>query len=84
MKSAAIALLLLAIPAARAEDKADYSDFARFIHNLVVPLVPPQFEVKTDWGKTVPLPPNLRLPRARRTIVMVDGRPETDHRADGA
>ncbi len=76
MKGAVLTLLLLAIPVARADDKPDHSDIAKLIHNVMVPLVPKEFEDKSDWGKTAPLPPNLRLPRARRTLIMVDGRLE--------
>jgi hypothetical protein len=78
MTRAALALLLLAIPAAQAQEKpqADHSDLAKLIHNLVIPLVPKDFEEKSEWGKTAPLPANLRLPRARRTVVMVEGRLE--------
>src|SRR4051812_44920643 len=78
MKRAALALLLLVIPTVQAQNKApaDHSDLAKLIHNLVIPLVPKDFEDKSDWGKTAPLPPNLRLPRARRTVVLVEGRLE--------
>src|SRR5438067_919872 len=76
MKSAVLALLLLAVPMARGQEKSDHSDLAKLIHNLVIPLVPKDFEDKSDWGRTGPLPANVRLPRARRVVIMVDGRLE--------
>ena len=37
---------------------------------------PKRFEDKSQWGKTIPLPPVVRLPRLRRTVVQVEGREE--------
>ena len=78
MKYTPLAFLFLITSTVRAEEpKSDYPDLARLIHNMVVPLLPRQFEDKSsNWGMTAPLPPNLRLPRVRRTVVMVDGRLE--------
>ncbi len=70
-----IPVLLLFAPALRAEDKPLHADLARLIHDMIVPQVPRNYEDSSEWGKMIPLPADLRLPRARRTIVMVDGRP---------
>lgn len=74
-----LGMILLAAPAARAEDKPEYTDLARLIHSTLVPQVPRQYEDRTDWGKTIPLQANLRLPRVRRTIIQVGDRMETPH-----
>jgi hypothetical protein len=76
-----LAAFILTAPAVRAEDKPDYSDLARLIHSTLIPHVPREFEDRSDWGKMIPLQPNLRLPRVRRTIIPVGDRMEMPHGA---
>jgi hypothetical protein len=61
------------IPAAGQDPGAK---LARLIHQAVKAKLPRVYEDASGWGQTTPLPERLRLPRARRTVVMVDGRPE--------
>jgi hypothetical protein len=74
-----LSVIFLTAPVVRADDKPDYSDLARLIHSTIIPKVPREFEDRSEWGKTIPLQPNLRLPRVRRTIIQVGDRMETPH-----
>jgi hypothetical protein len=49
---------------------------ARLLHQAVTAKLPKVYEDTSGWGHTIPLPDRVRLPRARRTIVEVDGRLE--------
>src|ERR1700732_2862048 len=65
------------LPAAgAAEDKppskADYSEFAKLIQAAVVPHIPRELEDKSQWGKTIPDPGDLRLNRLRTHIRVGD------------
>src|SRR5262249_47040468 len=37
------------------------------------------FEERSTWGTTIPIPPRLPFPRLKRTVVMVNGKPELPH-----
>lgn len=63
----------------RAEDKPDYSSFARRIQEAIVARMPRQFEDLSEWGKTIPLPADVRFPRLRRTAVKVGDHYEVPH-----
>lgn len=49
----------------------DYTEFSKFLHKLVTAKVPKEAENRSQWGKTIPIPPKLRLPNAKRTIIRV-------------
>jgi hypothetical protein len=49
---------------------------ARVIHKIIVAKLPPVYENAADWGRTVPLPERMILPRLRRTVVQVGDRLE--------
>jgi hypothetical protein len=51
-------------------------DLERLIHDAVVSKLSKVYEDASGWGRTIPLPEQLRRPRARRMIIDVDGRPE--------
>lgn len=57
-----------------ADDPA--AELGRLIHKAVVAKMPKVYEDQSGWGRTVPLPDNLRFPRLRRTVVQVGDRPE--------
>src|SRR5271165_356953 len=65
---------LAAQPMPSAEDPA--AELNRLIHKAVVAKLPKVIEDDSGWGRTIPLPDKLRLLRARRTIVDVNGKPE--------
>ncbi len=79
MKKYALAVLSAAFLLAMsvgADEPKDYSELSRLIHQAAVEKCPKRFEDKSQWGRTIPIPPAVRLPRLRRTIVQVDGRDE--------
>jgi hypothetical protein len=69
-----LATPLAAQPMPPAEDPA--AELNQLIHKAVSVRLPKVTEDDTGWGRTIPLPDKLRLPRARRTIVEVNGQPE--------
>lgn len=73
---AALGAMMLAAVTVGADEPKDYSDLSRLIQQAAVEKCPKRFEDKSQWGKTIALPPTLRLPRLRRTFVQVDGRDE--------
>jgi hypothetical protein len=62
-------------PPQKADAKPDYTEFSRVIHKVAVSRVPRFVEDNSGWGHTVPIPPDLRLPRLR-TMVKVGDRLE--------
>src|SRR5439155_2362299 len=68
--------LLMTAPLARAEDKSPNDNLARTIHSLIVPQIPKQHEDRSAWGQTIPIPPDLRRPGLRRTMIKVGDRME--------
>ncbi len=75
----AAAWLALALPAAGADDKPEYAEFAKLIHQAFVAQAPKEYEDRSAWGKTIPIPDRLRFPRLRRTVVKVGDRMELPH-----
>jgi hypothetical protein len=63
---------------AAGDEKMDYAALERLIHKMIAAQFPKDFEQGVNWGKTIPVPEKLRLPRLR-TRVMVDGREELPH-----
>jgi hypothetical protein len=77
-----VALVCLAgvVPAFAADDapadkdKAEpYAELSKMIHQKVVEKAPKKFEDTSEWGGTIPVNPNVRLPRLPRTIVKING-----------
>lgn len=73
---AMLSLVILAAATSRGDEPKDYSDLSRLIQNAAAEKCPKRFEDKSQWGRTIPIPPAVRLPRLRRTVVQVDGRDE--------
>jgi hypothetical protein len=76
--TACIGLAVLA-PVARAASPAEEAaadHLGRLIHSAIAQRIPPVFEDHSGWGRTVPPPERMRLPRLRRAAVEVDGRLE--------
>ena len=77
MKSTAFAPTLLVIlgvwlslaaaqePAGKGAKK-DYAELGRLIHKMIGGQFPKEFEQDVNWGKTIPIPDGLRLPRCGR------------------
>jgi hypothetical protein len=65
---------LVAQPMPPTEDPA--AELNQLIHKAVAVRLPKVTEDDSGWGRTIPLPDRIRLPRARRTIVEVNGQPE--------
>src|SRR5262245_28516497 len=57
---------------------ADYSQLSKLVHSIVVKELPKEYADKSDWGKTIPIPPKLRLPNLR-TYVRVGDHDELPH-----
>ena len=76
-----IALSLLVAPLTRAQDgpsKADYTEFSRLIQKIAVQQLPKEFEDRSGWGQTIPIPPKLLLPNLR-TYIKVGDQHELPH-----
>lgn len=58
--------------------KSSYGEFSKLVHKMVVPHVPKFYEDMSGWGGTIPVPPDLRLPRLR-TYIKVGDRVEVPH-----
>ncbi len=61
-----------------AKKKADYTEFSKLIQKLAAGKIPKVFEDTSGWGQTIPIPPDLRLPRLRVTV-KVGNRLELPH-----
>ena len=67
-------LLLLAVLSfangqpAPSKSKPDYAEFSKLIHKMATARAPRYVEDNSGWGQTVPIPPDLRLPRLRTTV----------------
>src|SRR5436190_1189553 len=53
--------LALGSHAAADEEKPDYAEFSKLIHQAVTAQMPKQYEDRSSWGKTIPIPDKLRL-----------------------
>ncbi len=60
--------------------KADYTEFSRLIQRIVVKQLPKEFEDRSGWGATIPVPPKLLLPNLR-TYIKVGDQYELPHGA---
>jgi len=60
------------------EAKPDLSYFSEMIHKMVVPSVPKFYEDLSGWTGSIPVPPDLVLPRLR-TYIKVGDRVEVPH-----
>lgn len=58
--------------------KADYSHFSKLMQKMVAPHVPKFYEDLSGWGGSIPVPPDLKLPRLR-TYIKVGDRVEVPH-----
>jgi hypothetical protein len=71
----ALLALVLSVPAVAAAEKSTNAILAEHIKQAVVAKMPREHEDLSQWGKTIPLPPRVRFPRLRRTVINVNGRP---------
>ena len=55
--------------AAAADGKPDYTAIAAQIKKAILARMPREFEDLSEWGRTIPLPTQVRFPRLRRVIV---------------
>lgn len=58
------------------EKKPDYVELSKLIQQSVTEKAPKKFEDKSDWGRTIPVHPNVRLPRLKRVVIMKGDRME--------
>ena len=76
--TALVLALPLAVPASEGP-KDEFPELSRLLHKMVVKQAPREVEHKMDWGKSVPAPEKLRLPKVPRTTVKVGDRMELAH-----
>src|SRR5262245_46294329 len=76
--AASAAWLLCGALSLQADNKPDYADLSKRIHQAVIPSVPKEWEDYTDWGTTIPIPDKIRL-TGLRTRVKVGDREELPH-----
>ena len=50
----------------------DYRELSRLLQQAVVKQLPPEVEKRTGWGETIPVPPDLPLPRLRKYVKVGD------------
>ncbi len=63
---------ILVLPSSRAEDKpAPHAELSKLLQQTIGPMVPKQWEDRSAWGATIPIPPNLILNLNTRTKVKV-------------
>lgn len=58
--------------------KGDYSHFSKLVQKMVAPHVPKYYEDLSGWGGSIPVPPDLKLPRLR-TFIKVGDHIEVPH-----
>lgn len=73
------AVFVALVFAGQSDEKADYSKLAEAIHKMVVAKAPKVHEDLSQWGRTIPVPEFLRLPRLPRARMMVNGREQLPH-----
>ncbi len=56
----------------KAADTKEYPELSRMIHKMVAGQFPKVYEQDTEWGKTIPDPGDLRLPRLRERVQVGD------------
>lgn len=61
------------------DSKKDYAEFSKLLHKMVAKDLPRVYEDNSGWGRTIPIPDKLRLPRLARVKVQVEGREELPH-----
>lgn len=60
------------------DPKPDYSHFSKLVQKMVAPHVPKYYEDLSGWTGSIPVPPDLKLPRLR-TYIKVGDRIEVPH-----
>ena len=70
---AVLALIPLSLAAQeKTPPKADYAEFSKLVHQMVVKSLPKQFEDTSGWGQTIPVPPKLPFPQLRKFVKVGD------------
>jgi hypothetical protein len=72
---------LLFLPSGRGEDKAQdpHAELSKLLQQTIIPMIPKQWEDLSQWGPTIPIPPNLILQLNTRTKVKVGDHEELPH-----
>src|SRR5512142_2885855 len=60
-------------PLSSFEEKKDYAQFSKYLHDLAVKSMPKFVEDRKNWGQTVPYEDNLPLARLRTRIKVGNG-----------
>jgi hypothetical protein len=67
-------------PSPAADEKPDCAELSRLIKAALAAQLPKQYEDKSQWGMTIPIPPGFRV-GPRRTLVRVGDHDELPHGA---
>lgn len=54
------------------DEPGDFTELSKLIHKIVIKDLPKEFTDTSDWGRTVPIPPKLRLPNLRTKVKVGD------------
>jgi hypothetical protein len=62
-------------PAESKDDKKpDYAELSKLVQQAIIEKAPKKFEDKSQWGRTIPVHDNVRLPRLKRVVIEKDGK----------
>jgi hypothetical protein len=78
LRIVAAGLVLPLALVALADEKPDHAELSRLINQAIAGQVPKQYEDKSEWGKTIPIPPGFKV-GPRRTVVKVGDNDELPH-----
>jgi hypothetical protein len=78
LRTMSAGLVLWLSVAALADEKPDHAELSKLINQALADRIPKQYEDKSEWGKTIPIPPGFKV-GPKRTVVKVGDNDELPH-----